>query len=389
MIRHLTWPAALFASACAAPDAGELYVDVDVQVPARGLDVEDAFIDAIAEARSSLHVALSDTDNDELLAALVDRYAEVRDRDDFVFELIVDYDDRGAGGIQALIEAGAPVTLADDGLTYFEFLLNENVTWSSEQTIMSHAYVVVDERSIVAATSAGHRRRGPRLQVSMHGEDLVEDWLIEHNQIFGGTDAVATTAFDAPAKSIADMRWWYGTTRAQSAEVWFGPQERLTKRVIDTVYGARSAIWVMTNDLANDGLVAALEEKASWGFDVKVVVGAGFGERFGGATAELADELRQASGFDVVQVPDDIAELPTLVLVDLPPDEEGFAPDARAMVLTHDLLSSARLYDERVVVTDQLIDGAMWVLVDRTETRDDLTRLRDLFDDTFATGAPL
>ena len=83
------------------------------------------------------------------------------------------------------------------------------------------------------------------------------------------------TAFSNMQKSIADNRWLYRTQSSLDLEVWLGPQERLTKRIIDAVYGARSSVRVLTNDFANEGLTQALQAKAGHGFNVQVIVGPG------------------------------------------------------------------------------------------------------------------
>ncbi len=381
MSRHLTpLMCLLVAAGCQAPDPQELFNGLDVDVVDDAEAAEQRFMEAITSASDSLHVALPDGDNADLIDAISDAWSSGLE-----VELIVDYDQREDPGIVALMEAGADVALANDGLAYFEFVLNEDVSWSSDETVMSHAYVITDRQRLLAATTAGHLRTGPRILMEFRGEDLIEDYLTEHNQIYGGLDATAVTAFDAPAKSIADFRWRYGTDSETDLELWFGPQERLTKRVIDAVYSARSAVWILTDEFANDGLARALQDKAAFGFDVRVVVGPAFRT----TSQRLADELlRETPDVQKVQV-EEFDGLPTLVLVDLPPDAEGYLPQARAMIMTHDLVSSARLYRGQTVITDQLIDGSMWVMSNYTAERTDLLELDALFQDQFDRGEAL
>ncbi|MBX2797221.1 MAG: hypothetical protein KTR31_06135 [Myxococcales bacterium] len=379
-MRPTTLALVLFAAGCTAPDPGELFNAVSVTVYDDAEAAEDVFVQAVTQASDSAHLALPDAENTDLYDAVAGAWSSGLET-----ELVLDADEAGDPGATALLDVGAPVQLVDDGLTYFEFVLNRDVFWTSEQTVMSHAFAVVDRQRIFTATTAGHLRSGPRIGLQLRGEELVEDLLTEHNQLFGGIDATSVTAFDAPAKSIADFRWRYGTGTTTDLELWLGPQERLTKRVVDAIYSARSAIWVMTDELANDGLARALQAKAETGFDVKVVVGPAFRT----TSTRLADELLDNSpDVDKRQVTD-VDQLPTLVLVDLPRDGEGYFPHARAMIITHPLVSSARLYRGQTVVTDQLIDGAMWVLSDRTPARTDLLDLVDLFDRTFDRGEAL
>ena len=399
MMRHT--PGFLLASllavsvGCQPPDISELREDAVVSVLERPEDAEALFVDAVLEAEESLHVALPDVENPELVEALLDRWIMAEDSgEDFELELIVDVNEIDTPEMDMLLSYArgenpgrrpVPVQYSGRGVGYFEFALNDGVGWTSDQTRMSHAYLIADRRRVVAATTAGHVRTGPRIALEIRGEDLIEDLLTEHNQIFSGIDATALTAFDAPAKSIADFRWRYETTSDWDLEMWLGPQERTTKRMIDAVYSARSAVWLVADDIANEGLARALQEKARWGFDVRVVVGPGFRSN----SAVLSGTLLANRGdLEVVQV-SDVDALPNYALIDLPRDREGYAPHARAMILTHDLVSSARLYRGRPVVTDQFIDGVLWQMSDHTPDRADMQDLADLFDDLYDRGEPL
>ena len=370
----------LLLIACTPPAYNELFNDVDVTIAPEAATVSDAFVDAITGADDSLHIALpagEDTAVTDAIIAAWDRGLRV--------EVVTDIDRRDDPGIAALVDTGVPTTLADDGLLYFEFTVNRDVQWDSAQTVMSHAYIVADALRITTASSAGDLQTGPRVLLQLRGETIVEDLLTEHNQLFGGIDATSVTAFDSPAKSIADSRWSYPLAKDAGLEMWFGPQERLTKRVIDAVYGARSAVWILTDELANQGLAAALEEKAGWGFDVKVAVGPRFASTSPGLAQTLLDDTPNV---DKVQVTS-VDQLPTVVLIDLPPDAEGYAPMAKGMVITHSLVSSSRLYGGETVITDQLIDGALWVLTDTSNARTELLPLDALFRDYFDAGEPL
>lgn len=378
----LSW---LVFVACGHPDTSGVVQDAVLHVSDGAIEVEDAFVAAFEEATTSLHVAIPEVGDALVFETLLTRWEEQRDNPDFTFELIVDVDDQNAAGVRALLDAGAPVRLSNNGIAYEDFAVNRRVSWSSDQAIMSHAYAIVDRRRVVTANTAGDLRTGPRLWFELRGEDLLDDLLAEHNQVFGGVDATATTAFNAPSKSIADFRWHYLTSEDHTLEMWFGPQERPAKRMIDAVYSARSNIWIMADEIANDGLARALAEKARWGFDVRVVVGPGFGSQI----PELSDALvAGATDIQLVRV-DSVDRLPTLLLVDLEPDREGFSPHARGMVLTHELVSSSRLYDDQEVPTDQFIDGALWVVDDRTDDRASLAAMSVLYQDLFDQGMPL
>jgi hypothetical protein len=357
----------LLAVGCTPPEPSEAFTEVEVIV---GEGTPDRLYEVIESAQETLHVALPAGEDDGLADAIVaahDRGVQV--------EVLTDYDLAATPAITRLTDADVDVHLADAGLTYFEFNLGVDVQWGSEMTIMSHAYVVADGQRLVAANRMGTLAQGERVFYDIRGEDIIQDLLWEHNQMMGGTDATATDSYDAPSKSILDTRWRYPTSQALGLEMWFGPQERLLKRVIDAVYSARSGVWILTDDFSNEGLARALQEKARWGFDVEVVVGPHFGE----ASSQLSRILEEETP-DVPkrQITEDI-EIPTIVLVDVPDDSEGYRPHTRAMVLTHDLFSAARLYRGDIVLTDQLIDGTLWVLSDTGTPDTPILALEELF----------
>lgn len=373
----------LCLAACTAPDLAESFNHLEVEL----VDGEDAvvaaFVDLADVASDSLHVALPAGESIALGEAILDAW----DRGVEV-EVVTDVDRADDAAIDLLLQSEVPVTLADDGIQYFDFNQNVDVSWTSEQTIMSHAFAVADRQRIVAANRAGFLGDEPRVLFRLEGEEIVEDILTEHNQVFGGADAVATTAFDGMAKSVADARWLYRTQSDLDLQIWFGPQERLTKRVIDQVYAARANVWVMTDDFANEGLAKALQDKAAWGFDVKVVVGPGFGS----TSSLLSNLLRQTPDVEKVQVTD-AGHLPTIVLVDFQNARDGLKHTSYAYVLTHDLYSAARIYRGAEVVNDQLIDGALWVVSDygAIDAREnaELVALYEFFQATFERGGDL
>lgn len=355
---------------CAPPDVSEMFNSLAVSVSDDEAGAAESFVDAIDGAEDTLYVALpagEDTDVADALVAAHERGVAV--------EVLTDWDLKDTPAIAALTEAEVPMALRDAGLKYFEFSLNEDLEFDSTKTIMAHAYVVADQKRIVAASRIGLEGDGPRVVFDLRGEDIVDDLVKEHNQMYGGTDATAVDAYDAPAKSILDTHWRYGTQSDVDLELWFGPQERLTKRVIDAVYSARSAVWILTDDLADEGLAHALQEKAKWGFDVQVIVGPAFGT----SSSQLSRIFEQQTPDVVKRRLTDVSVVPTVVLIDYPEDADGYRPYTRAMVMNHDLYSAARLYRGEAVFTDQLIDAAMWTLTDVDEPSADLVVLEELF----------
>ncbi|MCB9677564.1 MAG: hypothetical protein H6737_20830 [Alphaproteobacteria bacterium] len=365
---------ALFLVACGPPDASALFTTMQVRTVGSEQDANDAFIGVIESADDELIVALpriTDTLISDAIIARREAGVDVR--------VVTDVDQQSDPGVQALRDANVPLRLADGGISYFDFSLNTDVSWSSSQVLMSHAFVVADRYDILNATLAGGDTDSAVVLFQMQGEDLATDLWLEHNQVFGGSDATALTAFSAPAKSQADVNWIYPTDSDVPVEMWLGPQERVTKRVIDAVYTARKSIRIMSNELVNDGMVRAIQEKASWGFPVTAIVGPAFG-----TTSQPLSRVFQNEAPDVEKHRFTAAtDLPTIILIDI---EGGVDVMPRAFVLSHDLYSASRIYRNTEVETDQLIDGNLFVLDDDTFVRGEkpdspLQALVDLYED--------
>jgi len=373
-------PLLLVACTASPPKLGQIFSQVEVFTEDDPSAASEYFIDVVDRSRDTLHIALPAGENEALADAIIaafDRGVEV--------EVVTDIDQAADLGTAALIDAAVPVTLADGEITYFDFNVNDDVSWRSDQTLMTHAFMIADRRRLVNASSMGWMRTGPTVIMDVVSEELVEDFLSEHNQVFGGVDATATTAFDGLAKSIADYRWLYHTQTDVQLEVWFGPQERLTKRVIDAVYGARASVYVLTDDFANEGLAHALQAKAADGFDVQVIVGPGFGSTSTILSRVLEDETPNLPKYQVTGVD----SVPTVVLVDFEKARDNHRYRSRAMVLSHDLYSAARLHRNQEVVNDQLIDGNLWVFNDDNTPSAELLALLALWEDAFANAEVL
>jgi hypothetical protein len=121
---------------------------------------------------------------------------------------------------------------------------------------------------------------------------------------------------------------------------------------------ARSSVRVLTDDLANEGLIKALQDKAALGFDVEVVVGPSFGTN-SSALARLFANTTPGVRKRRTSEPN-----PTVVILDAATARDGNAYPARVFSLSHDLISANRLYRGTPVRNDQLIDGVLWVVED-------------------------
>lgn len=385
MISRLPLWVPLFAGACSPPPI-DAFTQVDVTVVDSSSAVHEAFDRVYDEAQYELQVALPgaiDPASYEGILDAMDRGVDV--------EVVTDVDQATNAGFQQLELAGVPVVYADHDIGYFDFALGVDVAWTSDMVIMSHAFAMADRTHVIAANTAGGVTDGAHVLIDATGEDLLDDLWMEFNQVAGGTDAAELTEYSGMAKSVTDYRWAYPTDDEQILELWFGPQERLLKRVIDGVYNARSSVYLLTDDLSDEGLARALQSKASHGFDVQVIVGPNFGSGAESLSAILRDETPAVDKRQVTT-----GAVPTIALFDteLARDDRYHRP--RGMVLTHDLVSASRLrenvenvdYDgdgevEAYVptVTDQYIDGALWVLTDFDQPDGDLETLIQAFEE--------
>ncbi len=381
-MRRAVWVLGLGLAGCAPPDLSAAFNQLELYVDATPADADDRFAGFVAGARSSLHVALPTDDRGVIAEAIVDRWTHGVD-----VEVITDVDAAGAPGIALLAEAGVPLTLADGGLEYFDFNINDPVRFSSENTVMSDAWAVVDRRRALVGTRAGAAATGETVFVELSGEEIIEDLLSEHRQIFGGTDATATTAFDGLAKSRADARWRYPTQTDVDLELWFGPQERLVKRLIDAIYMARGSVHVLTNDLTDAGFARALQDKARRGFSVHAVVGPAYDRGHSRPAAVFENETPDVDKGRYTGADD----VPTLVLIDHERGIDGRIYDRRAFLVTHDVYTTSRIEaaeppqpgsGEPYIgpVTDQLVDGTLVVLRDYDgENAPEIEALYDLW----------
>ena len=351
---------ALLLVGCAEPGTTDYFVQLDVLTVDDEESAAQEMVSLIGSATKTLEVALPQGEDTALSDALVTAWDAGVD-----IEVVTDVDARNGAAILAIEDAGIPLRFADDAVTYFDFSANTDVYWDSDQVVMSDAFVVADDRYVVNATSVGGIGGGAQVVFRAGSEDLADDLHLEHNQLMGGSDATALTAFSAPAKSQADIRWVYPTETDAVYELWLGPQERVTKRVIDAIYTARRSVRVMSNEVANDGISRALQSKSSWGFDVELIVGPDFGSTLSQLEDQVVDQTPDVQKFRFA----DATDLPTVILIDIEGPDGELDVMPRAFVLSHDLYSASRFYEDRLgrlleVTTDQLIDGNLSVISD-------------------------
>ena len=369
----------LLLAACAARDVAEAFTNVELSVVDSSAAVNAAFVAAIDGATRDVRLSIPALEDTALSDALVAAHGR-----GVVVEVVTDVDRAEDAGVVALVAAGVPLHLGDGAVGYHDFAVNDLVGWTSDMVQMTQSMALIDGARVLSANAAGDQGPGTRVMFDVRSEDLAYDMAAEHNQLFAGVDATALTSYDAMAKSVADGRWRYPTQTDLDLEVWLGPQERLTKRVIDAVYSARRSVRIAADDITDEGLARALQEKARSGLEISVVLGEGFGLTTPYRSDVFLDETSEVTVRRVAK------RLPTIVLVDAESDTEV---RPRAMVLSHPIHSASRLdvegdtfgYDLEIV-TDQLLDGHLFQLTDYDDPSEELVTLRDLVDAWLAEG---
>ena len=179
----------LLVVACTAPDPNDAFTTLELFVEDNAADANAHVIELLESAERTAHISLpagSDTQLTDAIIAAWDRGIEVEVTTDYDrVEIPASEQDTRAPdeGILELIDAGIPVQLADAGLGYFDFSLKNDVSWTSEQVIMSDAMVIVDDTRLVNASHIGDTLEGHRIVCNVVSEDLGADLSLEHNQL--------------------------------------------------------------------------------------------------------------------------------------------------------------------------------------------------------------
>lgn len=232
-------------------------------------ELEAATIAVIQQARRSVDIAMESFDSvpvaEELLRAHL-RGVEVR--------VVGDVDNAGDSGFERLrIDDGPEVRFGDGDSIYTPQPGTDIPRDGARHNRMTHSFVLVDERQIVNFSGGlGDEDRG-RQQVVFVADsiDMGEDFRAEFQQLFGGVFSITTTAFNGPLKTTADRRETYPGT-IEDFQLFFGPQERTLKRLIDELFAARANVWLASEYLLSEFVERALLFKARAGFDVSVVL---------------------------------------------------------------------------------------------------------------------
>jgi len=386
-----------------APETDDLFNRFSLieSAPDHGLDraaLETRLVEAIDGAHTAILLAFEDLESDAVADALI--RAQARGVD---VRVVGDVDSAAQHGFVRLLaelqpgpEGDVPVRFGDGGLDYSP-MPTVAISRTGDMNRMTHNVLVVDERRVIDLSGGLPRTRDCAIGVdctlpTFHqlgfdatSEDLGKDFADEVQTMYGGVFSNTLDSFGGPQKSNTNNRTHYITTSGD-IEVYFGPQERLLKRVIDEIYNARASVWVVSDEFANTYAAEALIYKAAAGFDVRVVIEPE-GESCESAvdcpnrqqcamgTCEVAfnvvDRLR--TGFDDVRLPNHTAGVryandlrQTVVVIDaLRSPVNGVSYTTRVFVLSQPMTSAIAYASGANNVprpSDAFMDSNMWVM---------------------------
>ena len=266
--------AALLSCDPGAPEADELYTSWEFVTAVPGSSTLDTRVIALIDsAESTAWLAAEDFSSVPIATALIraqSRGVDVRVVGDIDRQEQAGFDEIETG-LQP-VDGEVPVRFGDGPLFYNPQLI-DTVFREGDHNRMTHNFVVVDELRVMSLTGGFGPTDVHQVGFEARSHYLGRDFADEFNQLFAGMFATTLSAFNGPLKSITDPRSWYDSDNGR-LEVYFGPQERLVKQIIDRVYEARASITVVAEELTSLPLANALRYKAEAGFDVTVVLNA-------------------------------------------------------------------------------------------------------------------
>lgn len=224
-------------------------------------------VESIDAATLRVSIAFEIFDRPEVAAALIranERGVDVR--------VVTDTDRLNQSGFDALAEANIPIVHGDGAITWQAEFGKDPVIRAGEDNQMVHNFMVLDHLRVLWTTNGFEGETPSRIQFgfAMNSEDLARDFEDSFDQLYGGVFSTEMTFFSDSVSSDSNRRSHYPTLDG-TVELYFGPQEPVVKEVIDSVYAARSDVWIATPALQNQDLLNALRYKHEAGFDVRIL----------------------------------------------------------------------------------------------------------------------
>lgn len=339
--------------------------------------LENLVIGSIDRAKNTLDVAFEHLGSVRIAQAIIAAQARnVRIR------VVSDADSASQPGMALLIsslglaESGGLVRLGNGALAYNP-QPTATITRSGDMNRMTHNFVIVDERELINLSGGfmnnpdGSIIDSQQWALAIVSQDLPRDFGDEFDQMYAGVFASTLDLFNGPIKSNSNPRVTYPTDGGDF-EVYFGPQERPLKRLIDEVYAARASIYILTESLTNQALAEALAYKHSTGFAVRILIDRQGSTAPGNYTEFLRLKLSEPRLVNHPRIPaseimviDNLHQ--NLTLIDVEP-----SPIDNAILTTRAIASSQPLIDAIPFITtptgllpqtaDVFCDSNMWVI---------------------------
>jgi hypothetical protein len=350
--------------ACAAPDphsdlfnrSEALYVRSD----AEGKALEQRAVQAIDRAKLRVWASferLESTDIANALLRAVGRGVDVR--------VVADIDHKAEAGLALLsqklgkLDRGSPRLVLMGGPLDYSPEPSRNLGRSGDLDQITDTFLLVDTNRVLNLSKGFGATTDLRWGFDVHSTDVAKDFEDEHSQLFAGVSATTLNYYDGTLKSNNNNRVYYPMPD-DVWELYFGPQERLIKRVIDEIYAARASVQIITPELSNTFMVDALRYKARVGGIIDVLVEKGSLAR----SSSRFNELKKAIADDKASADLRVAEQLgfTAVIIDAERARDGRRYQTRVLMLSHPLVESIPFDASDVSrLSDAFMDGNMWV----------------------------
>ena len=230
-------------------------------------ELESLFVSAIDSAQHRVSIALENFESETVAAALQSAHER-----GVIVRVVADTDRLGQAGFQFLLNTAVPLVSGNGEILWQAEFGKDPVIRSGEDNQMVHNFMVVDTLRLLFTTNGleGTEPSAVQFGMALHSEDLARDFEDSFDQMFGGVFSTQLTYFSNAVSSDNNRRSHYPTLDG-TLELYFGPQEPVVKEVIDSIYAARSDVWIASPTIANPDLLNALRYKKQAGFDVRMM----------------------------------------------------------------------------------------------------------------------
>jgi hypothetical protein len=346
-------------------------------------------VGVIDSANERAYGAFEDFDSEAVAQAFIrahERGVDVR--------VVGDLDRRRQRGF-TLVEAAGVFTAFGNGPLDFELEPTRRATADGDASRMTHNFIVVDSIRVFNLTGGFVQGERDLYQLGFEStsEDIGRDFEDEVIQMAGGVFATTYDNYNGILKSDVNNRRHYRTDSGD-LEVYFGPQERLMKRVIDATYAAKASVFVVGEAFDNRFLAEALRYKAMNRFEVAVVLDESERDNASPVAEALISDLRDIRGGEetLPEVHFHPGIQLNMVIIDANRSpHDGLIHRTKVFVLSEPLLASSGFirsgegYEGRAA--DSLMDANMWVLNRTPGLRaNDVDRLIAVFESLFNDG---